>query len=96
MHLNAVYFGHGYYGLPAASRGYFGLAPADLSWTQASLLAGVVQAPSADDPLANLGRAKSRQRHVLDRLVVTHVLSAADANAAFAAPLHLRGARDGR
>jgi len=39
MYLAEVYFGHGYYGLPAAARGYFGVAPARLSWAQASMLA---------------------------------------------------------
>jgi membrane peptidoglycan carboxypeptidase len=26
-----MYFGHGFYGLPAAARGYFGVTPAQLS-----------------------------------------------------------------
>ncbi len=85
MYLSAVYFGHGFYGLPAAARGYFGVAPNALSWGQASLLAGLVQAPSAYDPYAHPGRARLRQRHVLDRLVATHVLTPAAADAAYAA-----------
>lgn len=91
MYLSAVYFGHGFYGLSAAARGYFGTAPADLSWGQASMLAGLVQAPSAYDPLAHLDLARQRQRHVLDRLVATGTLSASQADAAFNAPLHLVG-----
>jgi len=51
MYLSAVYYGHGYYGIQAASRGYFGVAPDQLSWAQAALLAGAVQAPTALDPL---------------------------------------------
>ncbi len=89
-YLASVYFGQGYYGLVAAAHGYFGLAPGDLSWAQASLLAGVVQAPTAYDPLTHLDLAKQRQRDVLDRLVATGVFSRAQADAAFAAPLHLR------
>lgn len=89
MYLNAVYFGHGFYGLPAASRGYFHRAPADLNWAQASLLAGLLQAPSAYDPLRHLHLARARQGHVLDRLVQTHVLSAGQAAAAAQAPLYL-------
>lgn len=90
MYLSAVYFGHGFYGLGAAARGYFGVAPADLSWAQASVLAGLVQAPSAYDPYTHLALAKSRQRHVLDRLVATGSLTAAEADAAYRAPLALR------
>jgi len=90
MYLSAVYFGHGYYGLPSAAHGYFGVEPSHLTWAQASMLAGLLQAPSAYEPHAHLARARHRQRHVLDRLVATHVLTATQADAAFAAPLHLR------
>ena len=53
MYADVAYFGHGYYGLAAASCGYFAQPPAKLSWGQAAMLAGLVQAPSADDPLAH-------------------------------------------
>lgn len=90
LYLAAVYFGQGFYGLPAASEGYFGLPPSALGWPQASLLAGLVQAPSAYDPLVHLALARQRQLHVLGRLVATGVLSRAEAAAAYAAPLGLR------
>jgi len=89
MYLAQVYFGHGFYGLAQASHGYFGRTPAQLSWAQASMLAGLVQAPSSYDPLVHLQAGKQRQRHVLDRLVSTGVLTRAQAAAAVAAPLHL-------
>lgn len=90
MYLNAVYYGHGYWGEVAAARGYLGTHPDNLNWAQAALLAGLPEAPSAYDPLEHLHLAKLRQRHVLDQLVVNHYLSAAQANAAYAAPLGLR------
>jgi len=90
MYLAEVYFGHGYYGLPAAAQGYFGVTPARLSWAQASMLAGLVQAPSAYDPIDHLSAGRLRQRHVLNRLVATNVLSPTQADAAFAGPLGLR------
>jgi penicillin-binding protein 1A len=89
-YLASVYFGQGYYGLEAAAHGYFGLAPGDLSWAQASLLAGLVQAPTAYDPLTHLDLAKQRQRDVLDRLVDIGVFRRVQADAAFAEPLRLR------
>jgi len=89
LYLADVYFGHGFYGLPAAAHGYFGVSPAQLSWAQASMLAGLVQAPSAYDPIDHLSTGRLRQRHVLNRLVATKVLSRAQADAAFAAPLGL-------
>jgi penicillin-binding protein 1A len=91
MYADVVYFGHGYYGLPAASCGYFGVAPAQLTWPQAALLAGVVQAPSADDPIAHLQVARARESHVLSRLVATGRLTQAQAMSAFRQPLGLVG-----
>jgi len=90
MYLADVYFGHGLYRLPAAGCGPRLVAPARLSWSQATLLAGLVQAPSEYDALRYLSAGQQRQRHVLDRLVYIHVLSAAQSDAACAAPLGLR------
>lgn len=90
MYADTVYFGHGLYGLDAASCGYFGVRPNALSLSQASLLAGLVQAPSAYDPLLHLDLARSRQHYVLGRLVATGAISHATAVAAARAPLGLR------
>jgi membrane peptidoglycan carboxypeptidase len=89
MYADVAYFGHGYYGLAAASCGYFGKPPARLSWPQAALLAGLVQAPSADDPLAHYASARAREAHVLGRLAATGTLSPAQAARAYRQPLHL-------
>jgi len=89
MYLSEVYFGHGYYGLTAAAPGYFGVAPARLTWGQASVLAGLVQAPSAYDPYRHLALARSRQRHVLDRLVATKTLTVQQADEAYRSALNL-------
>jgi membrane peptidoglycan carboxypeptidase len=82
MYLDAAYFGDGRWGVAQASEGYFGKPPQRLSWGEASLLAGLVQAPSAYDPRTHLAAAEHRQRHVLDRLVATGTLSRAQADAA--------------
>jgi penicillin-binding protein 1A len=89
MYLNTIYFGHGYYGVEQASRGYFGRSARSLSWAQATLLAGLPQAPSAFDPLRYLARARLRQNEVLTQLVATHVLSAREARRVAVEPLHL-------
>lgn len=97
MYAEVAYYGHGYYGLEAASCGYFAERPVDLTWAQAAMLAGVVNAPTADDPLQHPGRARAREIHVLARLVAVRDLSAAEAKAALAHPVGLaprrRGAR---
>jgi membrane peptidoglycan carboxypeptidase len=80
MYLDAAYFGHGFWGVTAAGEGYFGLEPGQLSWAQASLLAGLLQAPTAYDPVAHADRAAARQGHVLDRLVDVGALTRAQAD----------------
>jgi membrane peptidoglycan carboxypeptidase len=90
MYLNAVYYGHGYWGDGAAARGYFGTGPNGLDWAQAAMLAGLLQAPSTLDPLEHYALAKQRQRHVLDQLVVNQYLTGAQARAAYFEPLELK------
>ncbi len=90
MYLSSVYYGNGYWGDVAAARGYFGVSPRVLTWGEATMLAGLPQAPSEYDPVHHLGLARQRQRHVLDQLVDNHVLSTARANAIFRERLPLR------
>ncbi len=96
MYADVAYFGHGFYGLAAASCGYYGETPATLSWAQAAMLAGLVQAPSADDPLTHPARARAREAHVLGRLVATHKLTSAEAASALGEPPLRLVARAGR
>ncbi len=91
MYLNAVYYGHGFWGDEAAAHGYFDRSPYALDWAQAALLAGLPQAPTAYDPLAHLALAKQRQRHVLSRLVADGVLTGGQARSAYREPLRLAG-----
>lgn len=90
MYLNAVYYGNGYWGEAAAARGYFGVAPDKLSWSEASLLAGLVQAPTYYDPLHHFAIAKRRQGIVIDQLADNHYLTNTQAKAAFAATIPLK------
>lgn len=91
MYLNSIYYGNGYWGLVAAAHGYFGVSPRRLTWGEASMLAGLPQAPSAYDPVHHLRLARLRQRHVLDQLVVNGYLTADAADAAFREGVSLRG-----
>jgi membrane peptidoglycan carboxypeptidase len=92
-YLNSVYFGHGAYGAWAASERYFGIAPSKLTLPQATLLAGLIQAPSADDPVLHPGAARERQVAVLRSLVGDGVVTRNKASMAVARPLPLRAAR---
>lgn len=89
LYSDVTYFGHGFYGLQNASCGYFGVQPGQLSWPQAALLAGLVQAPSADDPLSYPANGLSREQHVLGRLVSVGTISQASADAYLKVPLSM-------
>ena len=78
-YLSNVYFGDNVYGLTAAARHYFGVAPAELDVGQAAMLAGLVKAPSRLAPTGNPEGAAARMRVVLGAMVAAGSLSAADA-----------------
>jgi penicillin-binding protein 1A len=93
LYAEVAYYGHGYYGLNAASCGYFGKRAAGLSLVQAAMLAGVVNAPSYDDPLAYPVRARARLEHVIGRMAAVGYLTQAQEAAALKAPLGLAPVR---
>jgi membrane peptidoglycan carboxypeptidase len=67
-YFNAVYFGHGAYGLGAAAQTYFHRPPAQLDLARDSMLAGLPQSPSAYDPYHNPCGARARQFSVLAQM----------------------------
>ncbi len=68
-YLNAIYFGHGAWGIDAAAHSYFNKSASDLTLGEASILAGLVAAPEKYSPIRNMNLAKARQNYVLNRLV---------------------------
>ena len=93
LYAEIAYYGHGYYGLQAASCGYFGRPPAQLTVVQAAMLAGAVNAPTYDDPLVYPARARARLVHVIDRMAAVGYLTKAQQDAALKAPLDLSAVR---
>ena len=79
-YLNIVYFGHGAYGIENAATIYFGKHANQLNLQEATLLAGILQAPSANDPLINPQQAFSRQHYVINNLLSTNKISYQEAS----------------
>ncbi len=75
MYANKVCFGHGYYGIEAASRFYFGKKAISLTTEEAAFLAGIVQRPTYYSPKKYPERAKERRDLVLMRMVKTGKIS---------------------
>ncbi|MEZ4332442.1 MAG: PBP1A family penicillin-binding protein [Myxococcota bacterium] len=69
LYLNQIYFGNGAWGIGQAARSYFGKEARDLSISEAAMLAGLPQRPSAYDPNRNPEAAEARRRYVLGRML---------------------------
>ena len=67
-YLNHVYFGHGYYGIKTASKGYFKKELYELSLKEMAILVGLPRAPSFYDPTRNLKVSLARANQVITRL----------------------------
>ena len=90
MYLNVVYYGSGFYGVNAAAEGYYGKPPAALDLPEASMLAGIPNAPSELSPFENFIAAKKRQAVVLDTMEAQGLIDARKAEDAKMQPLDFR------
>jgi penicillin-binding protein 1A len=90
LYMNQIYLGQGAYGVEAASRTYFDKNARDLTLAEASLLAGLPQAPARYCPVAHFERAKARQRYVLDRMLEEGYITEKQLKEALAVKLDIR------
>ncbi|MGL4831180.1 MAG: transglycosylase domain-containing protein, partial [Propionibacteriaceae bacterium] len=67
-YLNIAYYGDGSYGVESAAQHYFGVSAKDVTLEQAALIAGMVQNPSATDPVNHPKAALERRDMVLQRM----------------------------
>ena len=90
MYLNQIYFGHGAYGIAAATLTYFDKSVTELSLPEAAFLAGLPKAPNTYSPFRNPDLAKSRKELVLHRMIEAGFISDEEAQAAIATTLNYR------
>jgi penicillin-binding protein 1A len=69
LYLNKIYLGNRAYGVGAAAQVYYGKNLNELNLAQLAMIAGLPQAPSTQNPIANPVAAKKRRDHVLERLL---------------------------
>lgn len=86
-YLNIAYFGAGAYGVEAAARRYFSKPASELSLPEAATLAGIVQQPTAFDPLRNPDLSTERRNVVLARMAELGYISQAQADRAALTPM---------
>lgn len=89
-YLNNIYYGNLAYGIQAAALGYFGKEAKDIDLAEASMLAGLPQAPSDYDPTKDFDLARRRQKIVLDLMVKYNRITQPQADAAYRVDLQSR------
>ncbi|HCX80869.1 MAG: penicillin-binding protein [Curvibacter sp. RIFCSPHIGHO2_12_FULL_63_18] len=90
IYMNQIYLGNRAYGFAAASETYFGKPLKDITIAEAAMLAGLPKAPSAYNPVVNPKRARSRQLHIIDRMLENNFITEEQAEAAKAEPLKIK------
>lgn len=89
FYLNRIYFGRGYYGIRAASLGYFGKEPADLTVREAASLAALIKNPENYNPIKNKELNRKWRNDVIDRMQRLHYLTSEEAERMKQMPLEL-------
>ena len=85
--LNQISFGHGWYGVEAASRHYFGKPASQLTIAEAATLAALPKGPAIYDPVKYTDRAKHRRDAILGLMAEQKYITPAEAAAAKGEPV---------
>ncbi|WAL72640.1 transglycosylase domain-containing protein [Kitasatospora sp. YST-16] len=89
-YLNITFYGHQAYGVEAAANRYFSKSAKDLTVPEAAMLAGLVQNPTAYDPIAHPQAAQTRRNTVINKLLEYKHITPEQAKDALAAPLGIK------
>jgi len=95
LYLNQIYFGHGAYGVQAASWQFFGKHVSELDLAECALLAGLPKNPSGYSPRQHPNRALARRRLVLSLMAGQGTITREEAARADTAALHILPRSDG-
>ncbi len=80
LYINTLYFGDGHYGIKEASVGYFDKLPDKLNFEEATMLAGIPNAPSIYALGNNSQLSYQRQQQVIDAMVKFEYITQEDLN----------------
>ena len=80
LYINTIYFGDGYYGIKEACEGYIDKEPKDMTLADATMMAGIPNAPSVYAPTVNPDLTLSRQKKVISSMVEYNYLSQEEAD----------------
>lgn len=69
FYINNIYFANGYYGLEAASKGYFSKSCSELSLAQITFLCSIPNSPTRYDPIVNYNNTVERKNRILEQML---------------------------
>jgi len=75
FYVNTIYFGDGYYGIEEATNAYLNKSAKDMNLFEATMMAGIPNAPSVYAPTVNLDLTLSRQKKVISTMVENEYLT---------------------
>ncbi|MEZ5317622.1 MAG: PBP1A family penicillin-binding protein [Vicinamibacterales bacterium] len=87
MYCNKMYWGHGAYGVEAASQLYFGKHVRDLNLDEAAMIAGIIQGNVRQSPYVNMDAALRRRNYTLGRMADEGYITREEADAAIKRPI---------
>ncbi len=79
LYINTIYFGDGYYGIKEACNGYLHKEPKDMNLSEATMMAGIPNAPSVYAPTANKELCKKRQAKVISSMIGNNYITKEEA-----------------
>ena len=91
FYCNQIYFGHGAYGVEAASQLYFRKSARDLALEEAASIAGIIQGNARQSPFVNPEATRRRRNYALDRMAAEGFITADVAEAHKAKPIVVAG-----
>lgn len=89
LYANQIYLGHGIYGLETGAEYYFGKHAKELALEEAALLASLPKAPNNYSPIRNPEAALRRRNLVINAMLESGKISAAQADVAKKKPIVL-------
>jgi penicillin-binding protein 1A len=90
IYMNQIFLGNRAYGFAAAADTYFGKPLKDITIAEAAMLAGLPQAPSANNPVTRPAKARARQLYIIERMEENGFITAEEAAAAKKQELRVR------
>ncbi len=94
LYLNTIYFGHGAYGVEAASQVYFGKPVTDLTLAECAMIAGVIRSPGTYSPYLDPEEARDRRDTVLGQMLELDFISSEEHKTAETEEMALAGLAD--